>query len=159
MAGSGDRADFPRTNAARDQAKKRVRLRALSVPKCTSQGRAPATELGLKVMPLVFELADRFRKTHLGTGAAKLRAIELEAATPRLRVNMEEVRVDERDGVRPGLKSAKLGMMAIAARPPKKHLTGKERFPPERREALRVEVTRMDGPESQGAVLEITAAT
>ena len=47
----------------------------------------------------------------------------------------------------------KLGMMAIAARMTEEHRAGKERFPPERREALGVEVARVDGPESHGASL------
>jgi hypothetical protein len=76
-----------------------VRVWALNVPESTSQGGAPASELGLQVTPLVFELADRFRKTHSSTWAAELRAIESEAATLCLGVNMKEVRVDECDGV------------------------------------------------------------
>jgi hypothetical protein len=65
-----------------------VRVWALNVPESTNQGWAPATELGLQVTPLVFELADRFRKTHSSTRATELRAIESEAATLRLGVNM-----------------------------------------------------------------------
>ena len=45
----------------------------------------------------------------------------------------------------------KLGMVAIAARTAEEHLTSKERFPPERSEALRVKVARVDGPESHEA--------
>ena len=76
-----------------------MRVRALNVLQGASERWAPATELGLQVTPLVFELADRFRKTHSSTGATELRAIESEAATLRLGVNMKEVRVDECDGV------------------------------------------------------------
>jgi hypothetical protein len=72
---------------------------ALNEPESTSQGWAPATELGLQVTPLVLELADRFRKTHSSTWATELRAVESEAATPGLGVNMKEIRVYERDGV------------------------------------------------------------
>jgi hypothetical protein len=123
----------------------------MNVPESASQGWAPTSQLGLQATPLVFELADGFRKTHSSTWATELRAVEGEAATLRLGVNMKEICVDECDGVWLGLKTAKLGMMAIAARTTEKHLTSKERLAPERREALGVEVARMDGPESHEA--------
>ena len=84
-------------------------LRASDVMNGASQGRAPGAKLGPQVTPLVFELADGFRKTRPGARAAELRAVEDEAAALRLGVNMGEVGVDERDGVRPVLKTAKLG--------------------------------------------------
>ena len=128
-----------------------MRVGALDVPERPSQRWAPTAQLGLQVTPLVFELADGFRKTHPSTGATELRAVECKAATLRLSVNMKEVGVDECDRIWPSLKTAKLGMMAIAARTTEKHLTSEERFPPERREALGVEVARVDGPESHEA--------
>jgi hypothetical protein len=77
-------------------------------------------------------------------------SVEGAVATLRLRVNVEEIGVDERDGVRPGLETVKLGMMAVAASATDKNLTSKKSFPPERREALGIEMARMHGPESQG---------
>jgi len=125
-----------------------MRVRALHVLQGARERWAPAAELGLQVTPLEFELADGFEKTHASTRATELRAVESEAATLRLGVNVSEVGVDECDRVRPGLEAAKLGMMAIAASATLKNLASKERFPPERCEALGIEISRVDGPES-----------
>jgi len=125
-----------------------MRVRALHVLQGARERWAPAAELGLQVTPLEFELADGFEKTHASTRATELRAVESEAATLRLGVNVSEVGVDECDRVRPGLEAAKLGMMAIAASATLKDLASKERFPPERCEALGIEISRVDGPES-----------
>ena len=146
----GCTTNLPAANAAGDDPKEGVSVRALNVAERTSQRRAPPAELGLQVTPLVFELADGLRKTDSSERAADLRAVEGEAAAPRLGVNMKEVGVDECDGVRPCLESVKLGMMAIAARATEKDLASKEGFPPESRETLGIEIARMDGPESHG---------
>jgi hypothetical protein len=95
----GCTADFPGSHAARDQAKQGVRVRALDVLERASQRRAPAAKLGLQVTPFVFELADGFRKADSSTRATDLRAVEGEAATPRLCMYVKKVGVDERDGV------------------------------------------------------------
>ena len=94
---------------------------------------------------------DGFEKTHASTRATELRAVESETATQGLGVNVSEVRVDECDRVRPGLEAAKLRMMAIAASATLKDLASKERFPPERCEALGIEISRVDGPQSHDA--------
>jgi len=129
-----------------------MRVRALNVLQGASERWAPAAELGLQVTPLEFELADGFEKTHASTRATELRAVESEAAKHGLGVNVSEVGVDECDRVRPGLKAAKLGMMAIAASATLKDLASKERFPPERCKALGIEISRVDGPESHEAL-------
>jgi hypothetical protein len=100
-------------------------FRALNVVEGTSQSWAPGAEFGLQVTPLVFELADSFWKTHSGTRAAELRAVKVEAAALCLGENVKEVGIDECDGVRPGLKTVKLGMVEIAARTTEKDLTSK----------------------------------
>jgi hypothetical protein len=128
-----------------------MRVRALNVLQGASERWAPAAELGLQVTPLEFELADGFEKTHASTRATELRAVESEAATQGLGVNVSEVGVDECDRVRPGLEAAKLGMMAIPASATLKDLASKERFPPERCEARGIEISRVDGPESHDA--------
>jgi hypothetical protein len=130
-----------------------VRVRTLNVSESASKRRAAAAELALQVTPLEFELADGFRKPDSGTRASELRAVEREAATLRLGVNMNEIGVDECDGVRPELEAVKLGMMAVAASAAEKDLTSQERFSPERREALRIEITRVQGPESHAVRL------
>jgi hypothetical protein len=130
-----------------------VGVRALNALQGASERRAPAAELGLQVTPLEFELAGGFEKTRASARAAELRAVEGEAATHRLGVNVSEVGVDERDRVRPGLEAAKLGMMAIASSATLKDLASEERFPPERREAPGIEISRVDGPESHDAFL------
>ena len=107
----------------------------------------------MQVTPLEFELADGFEKTRASTRATELRAVESEAAAQGLGVNVNEVGVDECDRVRPGLEAAKLGMMAIAASATLEDLASKERFPPERCEALGIEISRVDGPESHDASL------
>ncbi len=144
---------FPRTNAAGDQPEEGVKVRAANVSKGESQCRAAAAELSLQVTPLEFALADGLGETPSGTRACELRAIEGVAATQRLGVNVKEVGVDERDGVRPVPEAVKLGMMAVAARPAEKDLTSEERFPPERRETSGIEIPRMEGPESHGVRL------
>ena len=128
-----------------------MRVRALNVLQGASERWAPAAELGLQVTPLEFELADGFEKTHASTRATELRAVESETATQGLGVNVSEVRVDECDRVRPGLEAAKLRMLAIAASATLKDLASKERFPPERCEALGIEISRVDGPQSHDA--------
>jgi len=120
-----------------------MRVRALNVSQGASERWAPAAELGLQVTPLEFELADGFEKTHASTRATELRAVESEAATQGLGVNVSEVRVDECDRVRPGLEAAKLWMMAIAASATLKDLASKERFPPENRRVIRVNWRRI----------------
>ena len=60
---------------------------------------APAAKLGLQVTPLVFKLADSLRQTDSSTRAAEFRAVEGEAATMGLGVNMEEIGVDERNRI------------------------------------------------------------
>jgi hypothetical protein len=102
-----------------------MRIRALNVVEGTSQSGAPGAEFCLQVTPLVFELADGFRKTVSGTRIAEFRAVEREAATLRLGVNMKEVGIDECDGVRSGLKTVKLRMVEIGARATEKDLTSK----------------------------------
>lgn len=119
----------------------------------TSLRWAPAAELGLQVMPLVFKLADSLRQTDSSTRATEFRAVEGEAATMGLGVNMEKIGVDERNRIRPRLKTSKLGMMAVAASATEKNLTSKEGFSPERCEALGIEIARMHGPKSQRAPL------
>jgi hypothetical protein len=128
-----------------------MRVRVLNVLQGASERWAPAAELGLQMAPLEFELADGFEKTRASTRATELRAVESEAATQGLGVNVSEVGVDERDRIRPGLEAAKLGMMAIAASATLKDLASKECFPPERCEALGIEISRVDGPESHDA--------
>jgi hypothetical protein len=51
------------------------------------------------VTPLVFKLADSLRQTDSSTRASEFRAVEGEAATMGLGVNMEEIGVDERNRV------------------------------------------------------------
>jgi hypothetical protein len=72
-----------------------MKVWALNVSESASQCWTPVAKLGLQVTPLVFELTDSFRNPHSSTGATELRAIEGEAATLRLGVNMKEVGVDE----------------------------------------------------------------
>ena len=151
-AGSARTADFPRTHRAGDQTKQGVRVRALNVLEGAGKCRAAAAELGLQVTPLEFKLADGLGKAHAGTRATELSAVESEATTLRLSVNVSEVGIDECDRVRPGLEAVKLGMMAIAASAPEKNLASKERFAPEGRESPGIEITRVDGPESHEAV-------
>ena len=119
----------------------------MNVENGAGQSRAPGAEFGTQVTPLVLDLADGFRKTRAGARAAELCAVEDEAAALRLSVNVEEVRIDECDGVRPGLKTAELRMVPIAARTTEKDLASKERLPPERGETPGVEIAGVDGPE------------
>ncbi len=147
------RTDFPGANAAPNQPKKGVGFRTRHISERAGQRRTPAAELCPQVSPLVVELPDGLGNPHSGARTAELSAVEGEAAALRLGVNVKEIAVDEGQGAPLGLKAAKLGMMAVSARAAEKDLASEERFPPERGQALGIEVARMNRPESHEALL------
>ena len=110
------------------------------------QHRIANLQLLKQMMPLMLDLADRDGNRRLRSHTADLAAIERVAAGNCLCVNALQVGTDGR--TRRGLraKTLKLWMTSVTASVSAQHCLGQQRLSPQRDQALRIEVLRMQRP-------------
>lgn len=113
-------------------------------------GGVAGAELLREVRPLEEELAPGLGDPDLESRSLD-DAGEVEGIASGLGLGVDEAEIRRHgcDGIRMGPKTGELGMPGVAASPPAKGGLGQERLPPERDEACRVEVARMEGPDAQ----------
>lgn len=105
--------------------------------------RVPQLQLGEEMAPFILDLALGDRDSDRRSRTADPGAIERVAAAGGLLMNLREIRRDRREGRRLFKEPAQLRVMPIAARRATKHRLGQKRLAPERDEAPRVQVLRM----------------
>ena len=102
-----------------------------------------------QMLPLVGHLPVSDAQLANRTDATDLPAIKGVATPRRLGMDRGEIGVDGGAGRWVSAKPFELWMMAIALRAPAQHRLRKQCLAPQRNQALRIEISRMDGPESQ----------
>src|SRR6478609_2019730 len=116
-------------------------------PEPIRTGTAPP-ELAQQVCPFVVELPRGDRQRRDTPAWADLAGVECVAPGSRFRMNLRQKIVDGRDRHRMGPKALQLRMMAVAPRPAAQYRTRQQRLTPKRHQPLRVQIPRMQGPQS-----------
>jgi len=98
--------------------------------------------------PLIGDLLGRGRDRLDNTQWANLTSVEGIAARGCLRMNSCKIRIDSATGFCVCLKALQLRMVPIASCLSAQYRLCQKRFAPQRHQALRIEVLRMDAPES-----------
>src|SRR3954465_5760407 len=99
--------------------------------------------------PLVFKLPFGHWNPPRNAGLPELRAVEVIGARERLGMDTAEIDIDRSARSAAGAEALELGVMAIADGAPVKDMPREERFTPERHQALRIQVLRVQRPEPQ----------
>jgi len=113
------------------------------------EGWASSPELAGEMPALIVELTTGRGEADLATHGHELPRVERVAASGGLSVHGYEVAVDGGKRCRVLAEPLKLGVVAIAERAAPQDFACKQSLTPQRDQALRVEVLRMQRPESQ----------
>lgn len=92
------------------------------------------------------ELAAADGETYGQRPGAEFSPVEPVPATLRLSKNNAQVFIDRRQGTGRGAEALELRMAPIAAGPALEYQAGQKRLPPDRDQAFRVEIPRMERP-------------
>ena len=110
-------------------------------------------QLVQQVIPFGGELPDRFAHVDVGVGENELGLIELVSAFARFRVDTGEISIDAPDWIVVRPEACQLRMMTVPAGGSLKHGAREERLTPQRHQPGCIQVSGMDGPETQLAFL------
>lgn len=143
-----DMGSFPLGHGAGPESKEGVCARARDGTNGAEVRGASPAQLAEQVIPFKLELATGGEERRDGARATEFPAVKVITAARRFVVNDAEVRVDRGRGRCSTPEPVELRMVAISTRRSGKDCLREESFPPECDEAARVQVCRMDGPES-----------
>jgi len=101
-----------------------------------------------QMMPLMLDLAGRDGNERLDADATDLAAVERITASRRFGMNASQVGTDRRTRRSLAVKTLELRVISIAAGVSAQHGSSQQRFSPQCDKALRIEVSRMQRPES-----------
>lgn len=139
---------LPILDSAGDHPKERMCAWSCDVAEFREPIRIAGSELSLKVMPLVLELAAIHGYATGAPVSIDFRRHEGIAAGVGFRQHDVKVHPDAVHGSWLGTKAIELRVAPIALRPPAQYRLSEQGFPPDRDQAPPVEVTGVQAPES-----------
>jgi len=139
---------LPRLDAARMEPEQRMRFRLLQRTPLPIMSGAPGGELSKQVLPFMLQLSLRYGNWRYGAYRADPGAVKGVTAPCCFGVHGTQIRRDRIAWRGMSLKASKLRVMAVTLGHSPQYGPGQKRFSPECNQTLRIQVPRVQGPQS-----------